>query len=294
MTSSVIAAYKTRTKVLDFRAQLYRAETDNYAEVYGGHSSIGVVLCDYTNKNSGGQSITVKASLGVEQVLALYEQVKAAIQNASNGMSIDSASGTVLRDACDELSAVCNFVASPNGQQLSPTQSQWVNEHLSSGVQKICKVRDSISPAGGIPVDYSQVRVHAHKEGPDGKAPVQELYITRRGVRQDGSIAKYPWTVRIVNAVAPVNRKPDGTVTYSTNGYEKRGDVFTQVSDGEMFRLLTACKRFIGLWENAFGLNLITVGEKQRREEIEAAINAAQAQSQPTTVQPQPQTQTQQ
>ena len=279
MVSSVIAAYKTRTKALDFRAYLRKADEDNYAGVYDTHSCIGVVLCNYTNKNNGGQSITVKANLGVEQLLELYEQVKAAIQNPHGKMMVDDASGAVLRDACAELTAVRDFVAGSNGQ-MPDVQLQWLKEHVANGVQKICQVRDSISPAGGNPVDYSQVRVHAHKQGEDGKAPVQELRITRNGIRSDGSVANNPWTVRIVNAIAPVIKKQDGTVTYSPNGYQKVGDVYTMVSDGEMFRLLTACKRFIGLWENAFGLNLITAGETRRIEEYAAANNTAAAQQQ--------------
>ena len=108
--------------------------------------------------------------------------------------------------------------------------------------------------------NHSQDRVHAQKKDAQGYAPVQRLNIF-------GQLGNYPWTVKITNARAKVRVQPTGATTYDASSMKDVKEVFIQVSDADMFRMMSQVNRFIRVWEFAMATDLVRGGEAAREKE---------------------------
>lgn len=117
--------------------------------------------------------------------------------------------------------------------------------------------------------NYVQDRVHAFGEDiHEGSiVPVQRLNIFRQTYRNDGQMGKYPWTVKITNAKAPVHFQDTGATSFSSAKMTDMQEAFIMLSDTDMYRMMSRVCHFITAWECSIGADVIRQGRKRRTEE---------------------------
>ena len=117
--------------------------------------------------------------------------------------------------------------------------------------------------------DFVQDRVHAFGENiHEGSiVPVQRLNIFRQTYRNDGQMGKYPWTVKITNAKAPVHFQDTGATSFSSAKMTDKQEAFIMLSDADMYRMMSRICHFITAWECSVGADVIRQGRKKRAEE---------------------------
>ena len=114
---------------------------------------------------------------------------------------------------------------------------------------------------------YAMSKVNTYKKGTDGFAPVSMLTVTHDSVRQDGDLAMYPWVLKITNGDAKVIEQATGATTFDGKSMRNKVEVFIQVSDRDMYRMMYRVTRFIETWENAMCIPVIIEGENKKEAE---------------------------
>ena len=104
--------------------------------------------------------------------------------------------------------------------------------------------------------------------------PVQRLNIFHQTFRGDGQLGNYPWTVKITNAKAPVHFQETGATTFSSSGMIDKQEAFIQISDADMYRMMSRICHYISAWENTVAGEVIKAGLATREQERKAAYNA--------------------
>jgi len=291
MSYGIIAKTNGRNKVIDFRDGLVLATPDDYAMIHGkggkNHaptSVIKIAICDYSG-GTGGNSTTLFANIAPEICEQIFEVCKRNVGQAviDNGLpilqEIRAADKKLLKTADMNFNALSNILSLMGRIEQAETAPGL--KAIASGFAKLLgKTKAKVMEDAGEPVrppcmlmasradfNYSQDRVHAQKKNSQGYAPLQRLNIFHTTYRKDGQIGKYPWTVKITNAVAKVKVQGNGATVYDASTMKDVKEVFIQVSDADMFRMMSRVTSFIRVWEIAMGAELIRAGEAAREKE---------------------------
>lgn len=112
---------------------------------------------------------------------------------------------------------------------------------------------------------YSQDRVHNYA-GSDF-APVQRLTITHTTYRKDGDLSNYPWTIKITNGRAKVKVQSTGATTFDSSTLTDIKEAYIQVSDTDMFRMMSRVIHYIHVWESIVVAPVIEQGLAQKEIE---------------------------
>ena len=303
MVNTIITKATGRNKVIDFRDGLVPAHEEDYANLHGAGgrkgkapvSVIKVYICDYT-AGTGESSRTLNANISPELCEQLLEICKGNIgtqvidpnlavlkeQRAVNHKVSKSAemSFGVLNNIVKLLERIVKsdedgkgvpglaVLASGAKQLLSKTRDRAAEETAPAGLGPIIVPRH-------MDFTYSQDRVHAFGQVKDGDmVPVQRLNIFHQTFRGDGQLGNYPWTVKITNAKAPVHFQETGATTFSSSGMIDKQEAFIQISDADMYRMMSRICHYISAWENTVAGEVIKAGLATREQERKAAYNA--------------------
>ncbi len=229
MISDVIVKAATKGKFLDFRNNLILANPEDYANIQG----IG-------GKDHAPNS-TIKAYL---------------TEYAENGGGSKTVSFNCPTWLFSVISKVClDNMGTVTAAPMSPIGRLF-------GAQQLMQ----------IPVStdfYKKLeRVNTYKKSQDGRmVPVSVFEIYRNGYRGAGDVSRMPWTVKIQNFWAMPIQHPNGTTSYNSKQLVDKQEAYIMVSDDDMYRCAYRVNRFIELWENAYGINLIRNGISQRDAE---------------------------
>lgn len=302
MVDGIITKTNGRNKVIDFRDGLTVANIDDYANMHGtggrkGKAPVSVIklyLCDY-GKGKGEKSLTVNASISpdlCEQLLEICKQNIGSIvidpklpiiveQQAVNKKLCKGADMNFgVLDSC--LKILDRIVKSDEEGKGVPGVAL-----VASGAHKLLsKSRDAAaaaSPAAAVaPIvlprhtdyTYTQDRVHAFgadvKEG--AMVPVQRLNIYHQTYRNDGQVSNYPWTIKITNAEAPIHIQSTGATTFSSGAMTGKQEAFIQVSDTDMYRMMSRICHFIQVWEQTVAAEVVKAGREKREAERQTFI----------------------
>lgn len=300
MVNTIITKTTGRNKVVDFRDGLVAAHEEDYANLHGAGgrkgkapvSVIRVIICDYSN-GTGDNSRTVNANIGPELCEQLLEVCKHNIgthvidpnmaflkeQRAVNLKLTKSAemSYGVLNNCIKLLDRIVKTDEEGKGMPGLAT--------LAAGAKTLLtKTRDRASeetaPSQLSPItipqhmdySYSQDRVHAFGSVKEGDlVKVQRLSIFHQTFRNDGQQSNYPWTIKILNARAPVHFQETGATSFSSSGMVDKQEAFIQVSDADMYRMMSRLCHYITAWENTVGASVIRAGLEAREKERKTA-----------------------
>lgn len=286
MINDVITKTNGKDKVIDFRNNLVCALPEDYAQIQGvggkdkaPNSTIKVVICDFT-KGTGDKSVTVNANVAPEIIQQIHE---VCVARTTMGASVsDSSSINVctisddgvesINKSIEKLLQLTKAVSDDEdidvknaiidvGKTLREASKEIKTETISTGAP-------SAAP-GACDYLHSQERVYAQKKDNKGFAPVTKFSIGRVGIRKNGEVSKYPWTVKITSGYARVNERANGAVNYDGNTFECEKEAFIQVSDADMYRMTYEVNRFVDKWECAYAIPLIIEGMKKRDAERE-------------------------
>ena len=308
LISGIITKANGKDKVIDFRDGLVPAYPSDYAMLFGEggkkhapKSVIRVVICDFT-KGTGAKSVTVQANLEMEVVSILRAVAENRMLSNPNLLS-----GQALRT---EKPAEGRHITESSFQSLVQAYSLIVSKvraniralsepefmHIGSCLKAIYQdAKNSSAPPvqqksawGKQPAEqkdtadykYSQERVNVYKLGANGLpqnfAPVNKLLITHKTLRDDGSVSRYPWTIKITNGIARVKVSPNGATSYDGSTFQVQSDAFMNISDADMFRMMHDCSRFIDAYTMAFGSPLIRDGVALKNQQRESWLSNQQ------------------
>lgn len=291
MSYGIIAKTNGRNKVIDFRDGLVLAYPEDYAMIHGkggkGHaptSVIKIAVCDYS-AGTGGNSTTLFANITPDVCEQIFEVCKRNIGTTVLDdkllifQELRAANKKLLKTADMQFNALNNILSVLN--RIEKAEKVPALTAVAAGLGNLLgKTRDKVMAAAEEPTrpacmtmathtdfNHSQDRVHAQKKDAQGYAPVQRLNIFHTTYRKDGQLGNYPWTVKITNARAKVRVQPTGATTYDASSMKDVKEVFIQVSDADMFRMMSQVNRFIRVWEFAMATDLVRGGEAAREKE---------------------------
>ena len=303
MVTNVITKCNGKDKVVDFRDKLSRSLPDEYAMMHqsggkknGGKtfpSVIEMVICDFT-KGTGDKSVTCsvnidptmfdewltvcRCNVGTMAVPLIGRVAKDAQKpwetvlapNAVNGLmksihrtaSVAKAYGSLLSKS---VSIVAKAVKGAEKKDILMAAGTVLKEARTAIAD--ADVGTALKFPNRMDYQYAMSKVNTYKKGTDGFAPVSMLTVTHDSVRQDGDLAMYPWVLKITNGEAKVIEQATGATTFDGKSMRNKVEVFIQVSDRDMYRMMYRVTRFIETWENAMCIPVIIEGENKKEAE---------------------------
>lgn len=284
-------------------AMLFGAGGKNHS----ANSIIRVTLCDFT-RGKGDKSVTVNANLELDVISLLRAVAENRMLTNPQFLSLQTAQVTtpeqpaglqISIEAYQELTEALKMMlnASSSGQKtLSESDFIEVGKKLRivhTEAKKSKKAMESASTAPASartasgrtgkqlpkPFDFihSQERVNIYRQGKDGLAadfaPVNKMTISRKGIRDDGQISRYPWTVKITNGSAKVKMSENGASTYDSSTLAVTAEAFINISDADMFRMMDACQRYVTTFMLGYGIPLVKEGIKEKERQRDEWIS---------------------
>lgn len=303
MVTNVITKCNGKDKVVDFRDKLSRSLPDEYAMMHqsggkknGGKtfpSVIEMVICDFT-MGTGDKSVTCsvnidptmfdewltvcRCNVGTMAVPLIGRVAKDAQKpwetvlapNAVNGLmksihrtaSVAKAYGSLLSKS---VSIVAKAVKGAEKKDILMAAGTVLKEARTAIAD--ADIGTALKFPHRMDYQYAMSKVNTYKKGTDGFAPVSMLTVTHDSVRQDGDLAMYPWVLKITNGEAKVIEQATGATTFDGKSMRNKVEVFIQVSDRDMYRMMYRVTRFIETWENAMCIPVIIEGENKKEAE---------------------------
>ncbi|MCI8526898.1 MAG: hypothetical protein HFF17_13500 [Oscillospiraceae bacterium] len=303
MVNSIIAKANGRNKVIDFRDGLVPAWTEDYAALHGtggkNHAPVSVIkiyICDYSN-GKGDKSLTINANIGTDLCEQIFEVCKGNLgsqvvagdlpelvdqRSVNHAMIKNVAMNFGILNKC--LTILGRLAASAEDDQAKAPSIGLIAKAASNLLGKVKdKATEEGPPVSTQPViiqrhmdfNYAQDRVHAFGSGiKEGDlVPVHRLQIFHQTYRQDGAASNYPWTVKIINAKAKVHFQATGATSFSSSTMTDVKTAFIQLSDADMFRIMSRVTHYINVWENTIAAEIVRRGREQRAKEQKAQHN---------------------
>lgn len=304
MVNTVITKTTGKNKVIDFRDGLVAAHEEDYANLHGaggrkGKAPVSVIkifLCDYS-AGTGDASLTIKASISpdlceqlleickhnigvqvVEPNMAPLVEQRAVNHKLSKGADMNFG---VLNNCLKLLERIVKADEAGKGVPGLATLAAGAKTFLSKPRDKAME-ESAPTPMAPFQVPrhmdftYTQDRVHAFGDVKDGDmVPVQRLNIFHQTFRSDGQASNYPWTVKITNAKAPVRLQATGATTFSSSGMTDKQEAFIQISDADMYRMMSRVCHYISVWEQTVAAKVVASGLQIRENEWRASLEAA-------------------
>ena len=233
-------------KVIDFTSRLTKAKIKDFANIHGcggsgysPNSTIRVTICDASAKPS---SITVKYSVDVEDFSLLRE---AAIAAGLGNLRPPAIMQPGQLNAMEQLVAGWQQLPLvPNGgyRPIPERDVQFLTESIRTA--KAEQQRYFHSPWW----TYEREKNDPYKKGSDGYGPVSKIQIAFTPYI-NGQPSAYPWFIRIENFDAPIVKKESGANVHHSKKARDYRSAFINLSASDFAAALTACERFIRLWE---------------------------------------------
>lgn len=298
-TSTIITKVNGRDKVIDFRDGLVPARLEDYANLHGTggshhapNSVIKVYVCDYS-AGKGEKSRTVSANLTPEVCEQLFEVCKRNIgtQVVDGNFAFFEEERAAVRkqNKLAEMqiylikhgSSLIRRYLEASEKPTAATMLASIQQIMDKSLQKL-EASEAGTATAAMPLpqhmdfNYTQDRVHNYdgKKEENGYAPVQRLQIWHQAYRKDGALSNYPWTVKIINGMAKVQEQQNGATTFSASTLTNTTEAFIQVSDNDMFKMMSKVNHFVRVWEDVVAADIVKKGESQRAQEAKDAKRA--------------------
>ena len=183
-----------------------------------------------------------------------YAHIHASGEKGTDGRRVHSLIGVLMKDYSkgigDKAVTVC--------ANISPKEAKFILSRLTAGFQEYT---------------FQQDKIFGNKDE-QGYAKVSKVRIIRATKDGKGIVRKLPWYVEVENGKGIPQQNPNGGTYMKANSFVSTGKVYANLSDLDMFDLLSSVSSYIDCWEHAIAPSLIKKA-KNTIEAMQAANNAA-------------------
>lgn len=183
-----------------------------------------------------------------------YAHIHAGGEKGADGKRVHSLIGILMKDYSkgtgDKAVTVC--------ANISPQEAKFILSRLSAGFQEYA---------------FQQDKIFGDKDE-QGYAKVSKVRVIRATKDGRGNARKLPWYVEVENGRGIPQQNANGGTYMKANSFVSTGKVYANLSDLDLFGLLSSVSSYIDCWEHAIAPSLITKA-KNAMAARQAAGNAA-------------------
>lgn len=167
-----------------------------------------------------------------------YGHIHASGETGADGRRMHSLIGILMKDYSkgtgDKAVTVC--------ANISPNEAKFILSRLTAGFSEYA---------------FQQDKIFGDKDE-DGYARVSKVRIIRATKDSKGAVRKLPWYVEVENGKGIPQKNTNGGTYMKPNSFVSTGKVYANLSDLDLFGLLSSVSSYIDCWEHAIGPALIT------------------------------------
>ena len=186
--------------------------------------------------------------------IASYAHIHAGGETGADGRRMHSLIGILMKDYSkgtgDKAITVC--------ANISPQEAKFILSRLAAGFPEYT---------------FQQDKIFGNKDE-QGYAKVSKVRIIRATKDSKGNVRKLPWYIEVENGKGIPQQNANGGTYMKSNSFVSAGKVFANLSDLDLFALLSSVSSYIDCWEHAIAPALITKA-KNTVATRQAAKNAA-------------------
>ncbi len=186
--------------------------------------------------------------------IASYAHIHASGETGADGRRMHSLIGILMKDYSkgtgDKAITVC--------ANISPQEAKFILSRLAAGFPEYT---------------FQQDKIFGDKDE-KGYAKVSKVRIIRATKDSKGNVRKLPWYIEVENGKGIPQQNANGGTYMKSNSFVSAGKVFANLSDLDLFALLSSVSSYIDCWEHAIAPALITKA-KNTVASRQAAKNAA-------------------
>ncbi len=183
-----------------------------------------------------------------------YAHIHAGGETGADGRRMHSLIGILMKDYSkgtgDKAITVC--------ANISPQEAKFILSRLTAGFSEYT---------------FQQDKIFGDKDE-KGYAKVSKVRIIRATKDSKGNVRKLPWYIEVENGKGIPQQNANGGTYMKSNSFVSTGKVFANLSDLDLFSLLSSVSSYIDCWEHAIAPALITKA-KNTVAKRQAAKNAA-------------------
>lgn len=170
--------------------------------------------------------------------IASYAHIHACGEKGADGRRVHSLIGILMKDYSkgtgDKAVTVC--------ANISPKEAKFILSRLTAGFQEYT---------------FQQDKIFGDKDE-QGYAKVSKVRIIRATKDSKGAARKLPWYVEVENGKGIPQNNANGGTYMKPNSFVSAGKVYANLSDLDLFNLLSSVSSYIDCWEHAIAPSLIT------------------------------------
>ena len=167
-----------------------------------------------------------------------YAHIHAGGETGADGRRTHSLIGILMKDYSkgtgDKAVTVC--------ANISPKEAKFILSRLTAGFQEY---------------SFQQDKIFGDKDE-QGYAKVSKVRIIRATKDSKGAARKLPWYVEVENGKGVPQKNANGGTYMKPNSFVSTGKVYANLSDLDLFDLLSSVSSYIDCWEHAIAPALIT------------------------------------
>lgn len=167
-----------------------------------------------------------------------YAHIHAGGEKGADGKRVHSLIGILMKDYSkgtgDKAVTVC--------ANISPQEAKFILSRLSAGFQEYT---------------FQQDKIFGDKDE-QGYSKVSKVRIIRATKDGKGNVRKLPWYVEVENGKGIPQQNANGGTHMKPNSFVSTGKVYANLSDLDLFDLLSSVSSYIDCWEHAIAPSLIT------------------------------------
>ena len=170
--------------------------------------------------------------------IASYAHIHAGGETGPDGRRTHSLIGILMKDYSkgtgDKAVTVC--------ANISPKEAKFILSRLTAGFSEYT---------------FQQDKIFGDKDE-QGYAKVSKVRIIRATKDSKGAARKLPWYVEVENGKGVPQKNANGGTYMKPNSFVSTGKVYANLSDLDLFDLLSSVSSYIDCWEHAIAPALIT------------------------------------
>lgn len=167
-----------------------------------------------------------------------YAHIHAGGETGADGRRTHSLIGILMKDYSkgtgDKAVTVC--------ANISPKEAKFILSRLTAGFSEYT---------------FQQDKIFGDKDE-QGYAKVSRVRIIRATKDSKGAARKLPWYVEVENGKGVPQKNANGGTYMKPNSFVSTGKVYANLSDLDLFDLLSSVSSYIDCWEHAIAPALIT------------------------------------
>lgn len=167
-----------------------------------------------------------------------YAHIHAGGETGADGRRTHSLIGILMKDYSkgtgDKAVTVC--------ANISPKEAKFILSRLTAGFSEY---------------SFQQDKIFGDKDE-QGYAKVSKVRIIRATKDSKGAARKLPWYVEVENGKGVPQKNANGGTYMKPNSFVSTGKVYANLSDLDLFDLLSSVSSYIDCWEHAIAPALIT------------------------------------